>query len=82
MIIVNIKVPTLEKEYNFSLDENAPIGDLIEEIAELVIQKEGIVFNGNLDEMVLCSLDPGFQCDRHSRLRDYGIAGGAELVLV
>ena len=82
MIIVNMKVPALEKEYNFSLDETAPVGDLIEEIAELIVQKEGIQVGGNLEEMVLCSLDPGFQCDRKSSLRDYGICGGAELLLV
>ena len=39
MIIVNIKVPALEKEYNFSVDENARVEDLIEEIAEQVSLK-------------------------------------------
>ena len=82
MIIVNIKVPALEKEYNFSVDETAPVADLIEEIAELIVQKEGVQFSGNLNEMVLCSRDPGFQCARESSLNDYGIYGGAELILV
>ena len=82
MIIVNIKVPALEKEYNFSLDENAPVSDLIEEIAELIVQKEGVQFSGDLDEMALCSLDAGFHLNRRNCLNDYGIFGGAELELV
>lgn len=82
MIIVNIKVPALEKEYNFSVDENAPVEDLVEEIAELIVQKEGVQFSGNMNEMVLCSREPGFQCARQNCLSDYGIYGGAELILV
>lgn len=82
MIIVNIKVPALEKEYNFSVDENARVEDLIEEIAELIVQKEGVQFSGNTDEMALCSQNPGFQCARGNCLNDYGVYGGAELILV
>ena len=82
MIIVNIKVPALEKEYNFSLEETVPTGELIEEIAELIEQKEGVQFRGDMGEMVLCSLDSGFQCRRENSLNDYGICGGAELILV
>ena len=82
MIIVNIKVPALEKEYNFSVDENAPVSELIEEVVELIAQKEGVQFGGNRNEVVLCSREPGFQCARESSLNDYGIYGGGELILV
>ncbi|MBQ9346364.1 MAG: hypothetical protein IJT94_17445 [Oscillibacter sp.] len=82
MIIVNVKVPALEKEYNFSLDEDAPVGELIEETAELIVQKEGVQFIGNLDEMALCSREGCFQCSKRGTLRDYGICGGEELILV
>ena len=82
MIIVNIKGPALEQEYNFSVDENAPVQDLVEEIAELIVQKEGVQFSGRMEDMVLCSSEPGFQCARGSCLNDYGIYGGAELILV
>lgn len=82
MIIVNVKVPALEKEYNFSLEEKAPVGDLIEEIVELILQKEGVLFSGDIREMVLCSLENGIQCARERSLSEYGICGGAELILV
>lgn len=82
MIIVNVRVPALEKVYNFSLDERAGIKDLIEEIVELIAQKECVPFGGNLEEMVLCSVENGEQCGKDHCLSDYGIVSGAELILV
>ena len=82
MIIVNVRVPALEKEYNFSLEEKAKIMDLIEEMVELISQKEHVQFGGSLDEMVLCSVENGEQCKKNNSLSDYGIVGGSELILV
>lgn len=82
MIIVNVKVPALEKVYNFSLEEKVRIKDLIEEIVELIAQKECLQFGDDLEEMILCSVENGEQCDKNCSLSDYGIAGGAELILV
>ena len=82
MIIVNVRVPALEKVYNFSLEETAKVSDLIEEIVELICQKERISFGGSLEEMVLCSVESGEQCDKGRSLADYGVAGGDELILV
>lgn len=82
MIIVNVRVPALEKVYNFSLEEKAKIRDLVEEIVELIVQKEGVQFGGKLEEMSLCSVENGEQCAKENSLSDYGIVGGSELILV
>lgn len=82
MIVVDVRVPALEKVYNFSVEEKAKVGDLIEELVELIIQKECVPFSGGLENMVLCSVENGVQCDRDHCLSDYGICGGAELILV
>lgn len=82
MIIVNVHVPALEKVYNFSVEERARISDLIEELAELVAQKECIPFSGSLEKMSLCSKENGEQCDKSKCLSDYGVCGGSELILV
>ena len=82
MIIVNVSVPALEKVYNFSLDDTAKVRNLKEEMVELIAQKEHVTFRGNLDEMVLCSMESGEQCSEERSLSDYGISGGAELMLV
>lgn len=82
MIIVNVGVPALEKVYNFSLEEKAKVRDLIEEIAELISQKERIPFTDSLDRMTLCIVETEEQCSRDACLADYGISGGTELILV
>lgn len=82
MIIVNVHVPALEKVYNFSVEERAKISNLIEELIELVAQKECIPFSGSLEKMTLCSIESGEQCDKDKCLGDYGICGGSELMLV
>ena len=82
MIIVNVRVPALEKVYNLSLEEKAKTEDLIEEIMELILQKERIRFHGELKDMVLCSSEAGIQLKRDRSLADYGISGGDELILL
>lgn len=82
MIVVNITVPGLEKIYNMNLDEKAQVSELIEEIAELVVQKEHSPLNGDIGEMVLGSIDYGIQFSKSGCLMDYGISTGAELILV
>ena len=82
MVIVDVSVPALEKVYNLSLEEKAKIDDLIEEIVELVRQKEHLDFKGDHHELVLCAVESGVQMRRDKTLNDYGIVGGAELILV
>lgn len=86
MIIANVRVPALEKVYNFSLEEKAQIDELIDEIALLVFQKEGLAFEGDpkraFSQMSLCSLDSGIQLSRRHTLADYGVCDGSELMLV
>ncbi len=82
MIIVNIRIPALEKVYNFSIDERARVEDLIEEIVEMVKQKEGVKFQGDLKGLVMCSIDKGMSFLKERCLAEYGIYSGDELMLV
>ena len=82
MIIVNVKVPALEKVYNFSLEEKALVGEIIEEIVELVTQRDQLTFGGDIQDMVLYLREDGIHLDRDSTLDKYGIQGGSELILV
>ena len=49
---------------------------------ELVLQKEHLDFKGDHHELVLCAVESGVQMRRDKTLNDYGIVGGAELILV
>ena len=52
MILVDIKVPGVEQTYDFSLDENAPIALVMEEIVEMIGQKEHCSIAGNKEELL------------------------------
>lgn len=86
MIIVNVRVPALEKVYNLSIEEKAQVSDLIDEITLLICQKEGLVSEEDphlaFGQMSLCSIDAGVQLDRKSTPANYGVCDGAELMLV
>ncbi|CBK75874.1 hypothetical protein CIY_34180 [Butyrivibrio fibrisolvens 16/4] len=44
MILVDINVPSIDKYYDFLLNENTPIASIIDEITEMIGQKEKLSF--------------------------------------
>lgn len=82
MIMVDIKVPGVEQTYDFSLDENAPIMLVMEEIVEMIGQKEHCVIAGNREELLLCSYGSRTVLDKRATLRECGIVTGSRLLLV
>ena len=53
MIIVEIKVPALDKIYDFQLEEDIPLGEVRKEIAEIICRKEQISLEGNEEELLM-----------------------------
>lgn len=53
MIIVDINVFILDKVYDFELNEEAKVREVIEEIVHMVEQKEKTAFTGDIRDMVL-----------------------------
>ncbi len=82
MILVDVAVPSVEKKYDFRLDENAQIAMVIEEIAEMVSQMEQCTIVGNREKLMLCQYGDPAILDRHATLQDYGIKSGSRLLLV
>ena len=82
MILVDVTVPSVEKTYDFNLDENAQIALVIEEISVMISQKEHCAITGNKDELLLCKYDGQVVLDRNSTLRESGLVNGGRLLLV
>lgn len=82
MIMVDVYVPSVDREYDFEIDENAPISLVIEEISAMVCQKEQCVLSGDPKELMLCDretqniLKPGYS------LKECHVGVGAKLILV
>ncbi len=82
MIVVDVAVPSVEQVYDFALDENTQIALVIEEIAEMITQKEHCALCGNRDELLLCTYGEKAVLDRHATLKEFGIVSGSRLLLV
>ena len=82
MIVVNITVPGLENVYNMNIEEEVTVKEIIDEVSELISQKEHTELRGEISEMILGSKDLGIVLRKEKKLSDYGIRTGAELILV
>lgn len=82
MILVDVYVPSVGQTYNFSLNEQASIQSLLDEITEMIAQKEQTVMNGDAVQLMLWDKLTGSRLEPSGTLSQYGIKGGADLILV
>lgn len=82
MIMADVYVPSIGRQYEFSLDEQAQIDHLIPEIAEVICQKENCTLGGDPGELMLCLMNTRQILDRDKCLGSYGIGNGFSLLLV
>ncbi len=82
MIMVEIYVPLLQKTYDFSLDETVEIKLLLEEIAEIICQKERWPRLENAGKLILCNRDTQQIYPPDSTLGGTATASGSRLIMV
>ena len=81
-MIVDIYVPSVDKTYDFTLDENQEVSIIIEEIVEMISQKENCNISGNVKELLLIGLESSEIFDKNRTLNSYKICNGKRLILV
>ena len=82
MILVDVYVPSVDNVYDFQLDEDSPIYLIVEEIGELIGQKEHSNIVGNIENLLLCSYKDKRILPKDSTLALCGIQTGNSLILV
>ncbi len=82
MILVDIYVPSVDKTYDFQLNEQIPVSMVIEEISEMIGQKEHAALKGNAADLTLCSYVSRTVLNRGKTLEQEGIITGNRLLLV
>ena len=82
MILVDIYVPSVDKTYDFQLDEDAYIYAIIEEIGELIGQKEHSQIVGDIENLMLCTVKDKKILSKNATLSGCGIRTGNSLILV
>ena len=81
MIIVEIKVPALDKIYDFQLEEDIPLGEVCKEIAEIICRKEQILLEGNEEELLMWNAN-GQQLLLENTAYENGLKTGDCILLV
>ena len=82
MVIVDIFVPSLDKTYNFMLDESSKVELLMVEIIEMIDNREGRTSSYAEGNFALCDRDKEIVLDPNKKLGEQGIETSANLVLV
>lgn len=82
MILVEVFVPSVDKTYDFQLNENVPAGMVIQEISEMVGQQEKTKIVGEVSKICLCSQEQERVMRRGRTLAEQGIVTGNRLILV
>ena len=82
MILVDIEVPSVNTIYDFQLSETVPVGIVIDEIAEMVGQKEQCTIVGEIEGLELADIKKSRFLNKELSLNDNGIHTGDRLLLV
>ena len=82
MILVDIYVPSVDKTYDFQLNEGIGIHAVVEEISEMIGQKEHSKIVGRTDELFLCQYKTQRILDKEKTLKEEGVITGDKLLLV
>lgn len=82
MILVDIYVPSTGNTYDFQLDEGIPVGNVIEEISEMIGQKEHCQIVGDITKLMLCARKEKRILHKDYSLAECHIVTGDSLILV
>lgn len=82
MILVDVFVPSLNNNYEFQLDENVRLESVIEEITEIICQKEQCTISGDRKKLCLCQYFGESVLKKWMTLAQNNITDGARLILV
>ena len=80
MMIVEIEVPIMGKKYDFQIDENVPLNEVKDEVAEMICRKEQCPLKGNLRRLLIWTHD-GRELSRERSAQENGIRTGSRMIL-
>jgi len=82
MVLIDIYVPSFDKSYDFQLNENVKVDVIIDEIIEMIGQKERIKLHGFSESLLLCDKLNRKVLNREKTLLDSGVINGDTLILI
>ena len=82
MIIVEVFVPSLDKSYEFKLNEDVAVSIVIDEISSVICQKEQCNISGDKEQLMLFKPDNNQTLSIRLSLYENDIKTGDRLMLI
>lgn len=82
MILVEVYVPAADEKFDFELDENAIIYQVVGELCEMLSKKLKSPMPQKTDGFMLCSMDSDEILSSQRTLYQSGVKDGSRLLLV
>lgn len=82
MILVEVFVPSLDRTYEFKLNEDVAVSVVIEEISSVICQKEQCDVEGNRSEFILVLCGKQQILSSNLSLYENGVQSGDRLYLL
>lgn len=82
MILVDVYMPSIDDSYDFMLDENVSVEQVIVEISEMIAKKVTGKARTNKGDFLMCSMEQNQMLDRKRTLYENGIRDGCRLMMV
>lgn len=82
MILVDVYIPSIDDSYDFMLDENVSVEQVIVEISEMITKKVTGKARENKATFFMCSMDQDKLLDKNQTLYENGIRDGSRMMLV
>jgi SPX domain protein involved in polyphosphate accumulation len=82
MFLVDVYVPSVDQTYDFMLDENTEIDNIIKEICEMLSKKIQNKDAKNSSEFTLYHMNTGKALDKAKTLGTSAVKDGSRLMLV
>ncbi len=82
MILTDIYIPAVDGNYDFMLDENVPVSQIMEEICGMISKKVKEDVPEDISAFALYSLDAKLPLDWGKSLHANGIKDGSRLLFI
>ena len=82
MILVDIEFLAINKKYDFKLDENTYIVELIDQIGNMIITATEKNYEEKVKDMLLCECEKHRILELNQTLKQCGIKSGSHLVMI
>ncbi|MGN0377372.1 MAG: EsaB/YukD family protein [Suilimivivens sp.] len=81
MIFLDVQVPLINKIYDFELDEEMPVSELVQKVTGIIAEKEEMEYEPQT-KMYLYAMGNETILNESYSLKQQGIRGGERLVLI